>query len=143
MSAIPDTYASLLTTERKRALATRRRRERMGSWFVLVGATAVLGALLVIPIFLTASILPWAPLPAGAWHELGVLLIGTLKAGACALLVALPLGVGAALFTAHLAAPGFRGWFKPALEILEAIPTVVLGLVAFATVSSWLNANVG
>lgn len=143
MSTVPNTYAALLTSGRSRGLASRRRRERVGSWIVLIGATAVLAALFVIPVFLTASILPWAPLEPGAWRELGVLLAGTVKAGLCALLVALPLGIGAALFTAQLAAPAFRGWFKPALEILDAIPTVVLGLVAFATLSPWLAANVG
>jgi len=35
-----------------------------------------------------------------------------------------------------------RSWLKPGLEILEAIPTVVLGLVAFATLSPWLKHNV-
>lgn len=102
----------------------------------------MLAALLVIPIFLTASIVPWTPLAAGAWTDLSVLLAGTIKAATCALLVAVPLGFGAAVFNAQFAAPGFRAWFKPSLEILEAIPTVVLGLIAFATVSPWLKTNV-
>ncbi|HEV7492079.1 MAG TPA: ABC transporter permease subunit [Rhodanobacteraceae bacterium] len=143
MSANPGTYTPFLNVSGGSVLAARWRRERVGRALVLGGATVVLAALLVIPIFLITSILPWTPLPSGAWSGLGVLLAGTFKAGFCALLVALPLGIAAAIFSAEFSAPAFRSWFKPALEILEAIPTVVLGLIAFATLSPWLGANVG
>jgi phosphate transport system permease protein len=143
MSANPETYASFLTAERGSPLFRRRqRRERFGGLVVLVGTTVVLAALLAIPLFLSASILSWTPLPADAWPRLGTLLAGTVKAAVCALLVALPLGFGAAIFTAQFAAPRFRGWFKPCLEILEAIPTVVLGLIAVATLAPWLKTNI-
>ena len=143
MSANPDTYAPFLTRARDPALMRRRRRhDRLGALAVLGGTTLVLAALLAIPLFLTASLVSWTPLPAGAWAELCTLLAGTVKAAVCALLVALPLGIGSAIFSAGFASPGFRGWFKPCLEILEAIPTVVLGLVAFATISPWLKTNV-
>ena len=69
-------------------------------------------------------------------------LAGTAKATLCAVAVALPLGIAAALFTAHFAGPRFRAWFKSSLELLEAMPTVVLGLIAVATLAPWLNANV-
>lgn len=143
MSANPGTYTPFLTLGGAPALAARRRRERIGAALVLGGTTVVLAALLVIPVFLVASMLPWAALPAGAWSGLGVLLVGTFKAGICAWLVAVSLGLAAATFSAEFSAPGFRSWFKPALEILEAIPTVVLGLIAFATLSPWLKTNVG
>ncbi len=143
MSANPGTYTPFLTAGSGPALAVRRRRERVGAVLVLGGTTVVLAALLVIPVFLIASVLPWTPLPAGAWSGLGVLLAGTFKAAICAWLVALPLGIAAAIFSAEFSAPGFRRWFKPALEILEAIPTVVLGLIAFATLSPWLKTNIG
>lgn len=143
MSANPGTYAPFLTGAGRSVLAARWRRERLGTALVLAGTTVALAALLVIPIFLITSILPWTPLPSGAWSGLGILLAGTFKAGICALLVALPLGIAAAIFSAEFAAPAFRSGFKPALEILEAIPTVVLGLIAFATISPWLKTNVG
>lgn len=143
MSANPGTYSPFLTTSHAPALTRRWRRERLGAALVLGGTTVVLAALLVIPVFLIASILPWTALPAGAWSGLGILLAGTFKAGICALLVALPLGIAAAIFSAEFSTPAFRSCFKPALEILEAIPTVVLGLIAFATLSPWLKTNVG
>src|SRR6185312_4671756 len=84
----------------------------------------------------------WLPLPDGAWSRLGILLAGSAKAAVCALVLAVPLGLAAAIFSAQFATPGFRSGFKPVLEVLEAIPTVVLGLVAFATLAPWLKANV-
>ncbi len=103
MSANPDTYAPFLTRARDPALIRRRRRrDRLGALAVLGGTTLVLAALLAIPLFLTASLVSWTPLPAGAWAELGTLLAGTVKAAVCALLVALPLGIGSAIFSAEL-----------------------------------------
>lgn len=142
MPGNPVTYDPLLTGIHSLSAAGRARRERAGNALVLTGAAVVLAALLVIPLFLGASIVAWLPLPDGAWSRLGVLFAGSAKAAVCALALALPLGLGAAVFSAQFAAPGFRNWFKPGLEILEAIPTVVLGLVAFASLSPWLKDNV-
>jgi phosphate transport system permease protein len=143
MSVNPDTCAAFLTAAHDPALTRRRnRRDRLGWLAVQLGTVVVLAALLSIPVFLIVSLAAWTPLPDGAWARLGTLFAGTVKAATCALLVAVPLGIGAAVFSASFAAPRFRGWFKPCLEILEAIPTVVLGLVAFATVAPWLKESV-
>ncbi|MET0232453.1 MAG: ABC transporter permease subunit [Rhodanobacteraceae bacterium] len=143
MSINPDTYGAFLTTSHDPALTQRRhRRDRLGALAVQLATVVVLAALLSIPVFLIASLAAWTPLPEGAWARLGTLFAGTVKAATFALLVAVPLGIGAALFSASFASPRFRGWFKPCLEILEAIPTVVLGLVAFATVAPWLKDSV-
>jgi len=143
MSINPDTYAAFLSGGHARGqIAQRRRRERAGGALVLAGTVVVLGALLVIPLFLIASLLPWTPMPARGWEQLGVLLAGSLRAAACAILVAVPLGVATAIFNAMFCAPRLRAWIKPALEILEAIPTVVLGLIALATLAPWLKSSV-
>ena len=143
MSVRPDTYVAFLSADDALALAVRRRRrERAGQAVVAVGTAVVLGALLVIPLFLIVSLLPWKPLPVGGWERLGVLLAGSLKAAVCALLVAVPLGIATAVFNAHFCAPRLRAWIKPSLEILEAIPTVVLGLIAVATLAPWLKVNI-
>jgi phosphate transport system permease protein len=142
MPGNPVTYTPLLTEGRRPSVALRRRRERAGDALVVTGAAVVLVALLVIPLFLGASIVAWLPLPDGARSRLGILIAGSAKAATCALLLAVPLALAAAIFSAQFASTGFRRWFKPALEILEAIPTVVLGLVAFATLSPWLKHNV-
>ncbi len=142
MPGNPVTYAPLLTGGRSLTVAARRRRERAGNTIVVTGAAVVLVALLVIPLFLGASIVAWLPLPDGAWTRLGILFAGSAKAATCALVLAVPLALAAAIFSAQFASPGFRNWLKPGLEILEAIPTVVLGLVAFATLAPWLKDNI-
>jgi phosphate transport system permease protein len=143
MPADPGTCAAFLANDRmSAALRRRRRRERVGEVAIVACTTLVLFALLAFPLFLAARIVSWTPWPAGAWARLGTLLAGTVKASVCALAVALPLGIAAALFTAHFAAPRFRAWFKPCLELLEGMPTVVLGLIAVATLAPWLKTNV-
>jgi phosphate transport system permease protein len=143
MSVNPETYAAFLDGgDARAAMLRRRRRERFGALAVSLASALVLLGLLAIPLFLTVSVVSWTPLAAGAWAHLGVLFAGSLKAAICALVVAVPVGLGAAVFTAEFASPRFRGWFKPSLELLEAIPTVVLGLVATATLAPWLKTHV-
>ena len=63
-------------------------------------------------------------------HSIIPLLIGSLKASILALFVAIPLGLGAAVYTAFFASPQLRKYIKPSIEMLEAIPSVVLGFIA-------------
>lgn len=58
------------------------------------------------------------------------MVIGTLKAAALALLFATPLALAAAIYTAWFMAPGLRRWVKPAIEMMGALPSVVIGLIA-------------
>ncbi|MCF3097316.1 ABC transporter permease subunit [Aeromonas australiensis] len=55
---------------------------------------------------------------------------GTLKAAFYALLFAVPLGVAGAIYTAYFMSPGMRKFVKPTIEIMEALPTVILGFLA-------------
>ncbi|MBZ6387097.1 MULTISPECIES: ABC transporter permease subunit [Pantoea] len=55
---------------------------------------------------------------------------GTLKAAALSLLFATPLALAAAMYTAWFMAPGLRRWVKPAIEMMGALPSVVIGLIA-------------
>ncbi len=56
--------------------------------------------------------------------------IGTLKAAFFAMLFAIPLGVAGAIYTAYFMTPKLRGLVKPTIEIMEALPTVILGFLA-------------
>jgi len=58
------------------------------------------------------------------------LLFGTLKGTLYAMLFALPIAVFAALYTSQFASPRFRETIKPTVEIMAALPSVVLGFVA-------------
>lgn len=143
MPVNPATYPSNPNPAPIRSLARARlRRGWLLAQLVNVGTAFALAGLLAIPLYLVASLLPSVSLSATDWHDLGVLFAGTLRAAACAVLVALPLGLAVAMFTAHFCAPRLRAWIKPALEILDAVPTVVLGLIATATIAPWLKLHV-
>lgn len=58
------------------------------------------------------------------------LTFGTLKAALYAMLFAVPLAIMAAIFTGHFMAPRMRKTVKPTVEIMEALPTVILGFLA-------------
>ncbi len=58
------------------------------------------------------------------------LAFGTLKAAFYAMLVAVPLAILGAIFTAYFMAPRMRQVVKPSIEIMEALPTVILGFLA-------------
>lgn len=55
---------------------------------------------------------------------------GTIKAALYAMLFAVPIGLAAAIYTAYFMAPRARQIVKPTVEIMEALPTVILGFLA-------------
>ncbi|MGL5048365.1 MAG: ABC transporter permease subunit [Shewanella sp.] len=58
------------------------------------------------------------------------LAFGTMKAAFYALLFAVPLSIAGAIYTAYFMSPKVRGYVKPTIEIMEALPTVILGFLA-------------
>lgn len=58
------------------------------------------------------------------------LTFGTLKAAFYAMMFAIPLSIFGAIFTAYFMAPKMRQYVKPSIEIMEAMPTVILGFLA-------------
>ena len=62
--------------------------------------------------------------------SLSPLAFGTLKAAFYAMLLAAPLAVAAAIYTAYFMAPRMRTKVKPVIELMEALPTVILGFFA-------------
>jgi len=66
---------------------------------------------------------------------------GTLKAAFYAMLMAIPLAILGAIFTAYFMAPKLRQSIKPTVEIMEALPTVILGFLAGLWLAPFLEAN--
>lgn len=62
--------------------------------------------------------------------SLAPLTFGTLKAAFYAMLLAAPLAIAAAIYTAYFMAPTMRRKVKPVIELMEALPTVILGFFA-------------
>jgi phosphate transport system permease protein len=85
--------------------------------------------------FLTGT--EWTVLFSEAQREFGVLALvsATLMTTVIALLVAVPFGLGAAIYLSEYATPRARQVLKPVLEVLAGIPTVVYGFFALAFVT--------
>jgi phosphate transport system permease protein len=81
----------------------------------------------------------WQPVSTVPKYSLLPLLIGTLKVTIVALLIALPVAVGAAIFTSEFAPQGVREVIKPAVELLAGIPSVVIGFFALMVLATWLQ----
>jgi len=69
------------------------------------------------------------------------LTFGTLKAAFYAMLVAVPLAVLGAIFAAYFMSPKMRSVVKPSIEIMEALPTVILGFLAGLWLAPWVDNN--
>lgn len=82
----------------------------------------------------------WTPLFANPQYGIFVLISATLLTSVVALLVAIPLGLMAAIYLSEYASPRLRRWLKPALEVLAGIPTVVYGYFALLFVTPILQA---
>jgi phosphate transport system permease protein len=63
-------------------------------------------------------------------YSLTPLVFGTLKAAFYAMLVAMPLALMGAIYTAYFMTPLMRQYVKPSIEIMGALPTVILGFLA-------------
>jgi phosphate transport system permease protein len=87
--------------------------------------------------FLTET--EWTPLFSIKKYGIWPLLSATLLTSAIALLVAVPLGLVAAIFLSEFASDNVRRTIKPLLEILAGIPTVVYGYFALTTVTPFLQ----
>lgn len=70
--------------------------------------------------------------------DIKTLVVGTLLVTGIGMVVAAPLGLGAAIYLAEYARPRVRRWLKPILEILAGIPSVVLGFFALTWIGPYL-----
>ena len=114
---------------------------------LLLKAAAALSVVITIGIFVSLllpsiqffrEINPWAFLSGSRWAptfadpDFGVLplITGTLWTTVIGLLIAVPVGLGAAVFLSEYAHERVRRIFKPILEVLAGIPSVVYGYFA-------------
>jgi len=89
----------------------------------------------------------WQPFgePGSEGFRLGVwpLVTGTALVTVIGLVVAIPLGLSAAIYLSEYASPRLRNTLKPTLELLAGIPTVVLGFFALTVVSPLMRSILG
>jgi len=85
--------------------------------------------------FFTTTI--WQPQVGG--FGIWPLVLGTLYISLIAMLVAVPMGLAAAIYLSEYATERVRGFFKPVLEVLVGIPTVVYGFFALTFMTPLLR----
>jgi phosphate transport system permease protein len=108
--------------------------------FILVYESATFFANVPIVDFLTDTM--WTPLFSNSRYGILPLLSGTLLSTAVALVVAVPLGLIAAIYLSEFAPPRVREIVKPLLEVLSGVPTVIYGYFALLFVTPLLQATI-
>ena len=120
---------------------------------LLFAASVVLIAVLLVGVLWKESVLARNRFGLGfffstAWDHMndkyGALpfIYGTLVTSAISLLIAIPLGVGAAIFLAEMAPPRFSSALTFLVELLAAVPSVIYGLLAIFTLVPLLRTYV-
>ena len=134
--------------------------EQGARMFFLVCAALALGFMMLIMVFLfQAGVGLFLPNEEGpglslsefffntAWYptydnpDFGILALiaGSLAVTVLSSLIAAPLGLGLAVYLSQVAKPAVREWVKPAVELLAAIPSVVLGFVGMVLIAPFMQ----
>lgn len=79
-----------------------------------------------------------APLSANPSFGILPLIAGTIMTTIIAMIVAVPVGLAAAIFLSQFASDKLRRFLKPMMEILAGIPTIVYGFFAYSFVTPLL-----
>ncbi|MEM9353144.1 MAG: phosphate ABC transporter permease subunit PstC [Planctomycetota bacterium] len=88
--------------------------------------------------FLTGT--KWTPLLSPKHYGILPLVCGTMLVAGGSALIAIPLGLGTAVYLSEYASPTVRDVVKPLLEVLAGIPSVVYGYLAVVVVSPIVRA---
>lgn len=127
--------------------ARRRRKEGLirGLFLAAASVSVVISALIVLSLvgkaveFLSKIQLNW--LWASGWFprsnqfSIPTIFVGSLLVGGIAMLVATPLGLGAAIYLSEYARPGVRRYLKPSVELLAGIPSIVVAYYTLYVIS--------
>ena len=85
----------------------------------------------------------WQPVSSLPKYGLFPLITGSIKVTVVAMVIAAPIGVLAALFTASFAPRWAKEFLKPAIEVLAGFPSVVIGFFALVVLASFLQSVFG
>ena len=140
-----------LTVDQLQIAPSRRHREVIIRYTLLVAAlVSVLVSTLIVWSLLREA---WTFITQVAWadtwgqrgwfprrglYDIPTIVVASLIVTGIAMVVAGPLGLGAAVYLSEYANRRVRSWLKPALEILAGIPSVVLGFFAL----TWIAPNI-
>ncbi len=134
------------------------RKERFTEWLLAGISTLSILSMAGIVLFLMLDGLPFFkdyPLtdflfglnwyPTDDPMEFGILplIVGSLTVMALATVIAVPLGVATAIYLSEVARPGMRRIVKPFVELLAALPSVVIGFFGMVVVAPFLQNYLG
>lgn len=145
-------------SERARPGGTLRRRRRgadvRAARVFLAAATVSVGTLGLICMFLFREGLPafattgmsdfvfgrfWYPTADPPEFGIWPLIVGSMAVTALSAAMSIPLGIMTAVYLAEVASPGLREIVKPVLELLAALPSVVIGFFGMVVVGPFLQ----
>ncbi|MCB0973421.1 MAG: phosphate ABC transporter permease subunit PstC [Actinobacteria bacterium] len=158
MSVIPSAESQQSNPFLRSANKERHRRERRvrlifkGVTFLTLGISALLILSLAGQAFQFLSHIDLSSLNSIGWfprrgfYDIGTLIVGTALVTGIAMVVATPLGIGAAVYLSEFASPRMAKYLKPILEVLAGIPSVVVGYFALSfigpdIVQSWFDTS--
>lgn len=134
-----------------------KRREGFETQLAVIAFASIL-ALAAILVFLLSQALPlfsevsffrflfgteWYPTGGTPDFEIGALLVASLCVAATTTLISLPIGLLTAAYLAYFATPSVRQVVKPAIELLAALPSVIIGFLGMVLVAPWLQNTLG
>ena len=96
-----------------------------------------------IPLFDFLFGTDWYPSGEDADFEIGALLMASLAVAATTTLISLPMGLLTATYIAYFASPKVRQILKPAIELLAALPSVIIGFLGMVVLAPWLQDTFG
>ncbi len=135
-------------------LLNRKTNDRMAHWFFLCIAAASITALTAISFFLFLEGIPifkkvtifefvfgkyWYPTAEPPDFGIFPLIAGSLCVTLLSALMAVPLGIMTAVYLAEIARPKIREIVKPVVELLAALPSVVIGFFGMVIVAPFLQ----
>lgn len=143
LEAAPPGTQLVGTASRRRTEGIVRFALTMGALTSIAISVGIVGSL-IYEAYLFVTSIDLSQLVAPGWfprrgqYDLATLFAGTFMVAGIAMLLAAPIGVGAAVYLSEYASPRVRRTVKPILEILAGVPSVVLGFFAL----TWISPNV-
>jgi phosphate transport system permease protein len=117
------------------------------AFFAVIVVTFILLFLLRdgFPVFTQIGVLnfllgpDWAPTAVVPLYGIFPLIIGTLLVTLGAMVFAVPLSIGCAIYISELASPRMKNLLKPAIELLAGIPSVVYGFFGLIVLTNFIR----
>ena len=148
----------MTTASPRKPGSTLRPADRIFAGSTIVAGSLILAALASVAVFLIAESIPalvadpaeLKGAPSSFWAYVGPLAFGTVWAALLALVMALPISIGIALFISHYAPRRIAQGLGYIIDLLAAVPSVVFGLwgikvlaPAVTPLYGWLVENLG